>query len=219
MRRSKGQVTILLGLGLLAAVVVGGAFMIGDLQSLLELIIDNWTILFASVLGIGVTGTFVINSYQKKPHWKKDVAGLGALVGILLAIPFVWASAPHPEATYDADCRISAINPVFQYSKINDIEVSNFQKRGPLSVMRPENMELSITDKMKIEYAVFCDGDKVDDGGFGISLIEGQPIGKSKTQVIEGLPGGGNCEVRVDLIHSGGKQIDEETYIFRVPKG
>lgn len=194
-----------------AAIPIGVTFAAGEVQTLLEFIVNNWMILFVSALGLGVVLIATVNSFQSNPKWKRDIAGLGLLLGIMLVVPFAWGSV---SGTYTADMTVKMDNSIYGDGpgdiRILDVEVSNFDKNGFVGQMQP----LSLTNEPTVNWEVFCDGESRNKGSFTIEITEGWS--EEKTQKIKNLPEGGNCRVELEAISQDNVKLDEETYSFTV---
>ncbi len=214
--RTKGvaATTIVAILGI-AGVGITSIFVISELKGFLQFVLNNWLMLFVSVLGLGIVAIGVINSFQKDPQWKKDVAGLGLLLALLFIIPVVVpvAYGLRPGADYSADLSVTLWNG-YGGVAFSEVSVSNFQTKSVLNI---QPMSIWPSYNAEIEYEVLCGGERVDDGGFGTEVP--YLSHKEEIQVIRNLPEGGNCEVRLDLYNEEDTKVDDEVHVFTVPRG
>lgn len=202
--------TIVAILGI-AGAGIASIFAISEIKGLLQFIVNNWIILFVFVLGLGIVAIGVINSFQKDPQWKKDVAGLGLLLALLFIIPVAYGL--RPGADYSADLSVTLWNG-YGGVAFSEVSVSNFQTKSVLNI---QPMSIWPSDNAEIEYEVLCGGERVDDGGFGTEVPKLSH--KEEIQVIRNLPEGGNCEVRLDLYNEEDTKVDDEVHVFTVPRG
>lgn len=211
MMRKKGQIAILAGLGLLAAVLAATGLTVGSIQELLQFVVNHWTTLFVSVLGVAVAATFVVNSWQENPHWKKDIIGLAILLGLMIAFPYI---AGREANVYKADVKITVRNPYVGDMEIKDISKPTNFRPGSQAIVEPAAI---FSEKGVVSYETFCDNSRV--GGASDKFdTEEIGVGNSKTtkRVLKNLPLGGNCVINVKLRSEEGRILDTNSRKFTV---
>lgn len=223
-RRNKGQISILAGLGIIAAVIIYGGFTAGNIQEGFQMFINNWTTVFVAALGLSLTVMVAYNSTQppEKANWKTELAGVGVVLGIVLIAPYA-VNAATPQKLYQADMRVVVTNPPLRPMSIlyfDRGDITNFREWNPASVYLPEDRSLSIIyDKGSLSWKVKCSTEEeeevVDKGSADLHVREASNAAVER--VIDHLPSGGNCKVEATLYNKNDKKLDSKTVSFMVP--
>lgn len=218
---NKGQGMFMAMFVAMAAVVIGGVFLLGSIGNLLKYVVEHFFTIVLAVFGIGITFGIIANFAQKKPHWKKDLIGMAAIVGLFLVLIF-FPSVTSQIYGWKVDMDVNVLYPAFapvggiELGAVN-IKEETFKKTGPLTLIQPRRLGV-VQVGYEGHITVKCNGEEVDKADFAGTIIRGFPA-NLHTVTLNKLPGGSTCSANVKLIDTDTNQVvDEKTKTFSVPK-
>lgn len=208
--KNKGlAVSTLVGGGLLVSLFLAIGYASGSIEGLLNFLYSNFWSTFLIFEIIGITSIVIINSRQENPKWETDVLMWGVMTTVFIILVFV-PNVIGGVVDYQAELQVTVYNPAFYNPRLETVGINNIQKEGLLSMGQ---LSLWPSDEAQVRASVYCDGDKVNQKSFGMSV--GEQTDTSKSVTIKNLPSGGSCNVDVDLIFEG-KIVGQKSESFTI---